>query len=273
MEESPNIPLENLEKKTSNAEKEDQTTPNPTTKILNPQSEKAPLPFNLGAKVEKLKISFPLIELIKNETYKYQIRKSLNFVKNDGSVNLFNDQLELIFGPDVNGKPLEGEIPPFYISLNIRDKILHKAMLDSGASHNSMPKSVMEKLKLDITGPYKDLFSFDSSQVKFLGLIKGLCVSLVQYPTKTILMDIVVDHIPPKYGMLLSRSQGAKLQGSLQLDMSYTTISVFGHLKKLYRETLMKYVVSSQARPQNFPIYSMHSDIDSFILYNAEQTQ
>ena len=58
-------------------------------------------------------------------------------------------------------------------------------------------------------------------------------------------MDIVVDDIPPKYGMLLSMSWGAKLQGYLQLDMSYATISVFGQPKKLYRETLMKYVVIS----------------------------
>jgi len=79
-------------------------------------------------------------------------------------------------------------------------------MLDSGASHNLMPKSMMEKLNLDITRPYKDLFSFDSSQVKCLGLIKDLCVTLIQYPAKSILMDIVVYDIPPKYGMLLSRS-------------------------------------------------------------------
>jgi len=83
-------------------------------------------------------------------------------------------------------------------------------------------------------------------------------------------MDIVVADIPPKYGMLLSRSWGVKLQGSLQLDMSYATILVFGQPKRLYRETLMKYVVSSPEKPQNFPFYSMHSDMDSFILYNAE---
>jgi len=83
-------------------------------------------------------------------------------------------------------------------------------------------------------------------------------------------MDVVVADIPPKYGMLLSRSWGEKLQGSLQLDMSYATISVFGQLKRLYQGTLMKYVVSSQEKPQNFPIYSMHSNMDSFILYNAE---
>ena len=90
-----------------------------------------------------------------------------------------------------------------------------------------------------------DLFSFDSSKVKCLVLIKDLCVTLVQYPGKSILMDIIVADIPPKYGMLLSRSWGEKLQGSLQLDMSYATISFFGQPKKLYRETLMNYMVSS----------------------------
>ena len=132
-----------------------------------------------------------------------------------------------------------------------------------------MPKVVMEKLNLDITRLYKDMFSFDSSQVKCLGLIKDMCVTLVQFPTKSIVMDIVVVDIPPKYGMLFSRSQGAKLQGSLQLDMSYATISVFGQQRKLYRETLMKYMVSSSDIPQNYHIYSMHYDLDSFKIGRA----
>jgi len=172
----------------------------------------------------------------------------------------------------VDGKIVVTGILPFYVSLHVHDKILHNAMFDSGASHNLMPKAVMERLNLDITRPYKDLFSFDSSQFKCLGLIKDLCVSLVQYPNKTILMDVVVADIPPKYGMLLSRSWGAKLQGSLQLDMSYATITVFGQPKRLYRETLMKYMVSSEEKPQNFPIYAVHSDIDSYILFNDNTT-
>ena len=75
-----------------------------------------------------------------------------------------------------------------------------------------MPKAVMENLNLDITRTYKDLFSFDSSQVKCLGLIKDLSVTLFQYLAKCIIMDIVVADIPAKYGMLLSRSWGEKLQ-------------------------------------------------------------
>jgi hypothetical protein len=68
--------------------------------------------------------------------------------------------------------------------------------------------------------------------------------------------------------MLLSRSWGAKLRGTLQLDMSYATILVFGQQRRLYRETLMKYMVSSQEKPHNYPLYSAHSYMDSFILYN-----
>ena len=32
----------------------------------------------------------------------------------------------------------------------------------------------------------------------------------------------------------------------------------------------MKYVVTSEDKPQNFPIFSIHSDMDSFILFNDE---
>ena len=130
-------------------------------------------------------------------------------------MNVLDDTPKLLFGPEVDGKLAHGAVLPFYVSLHIHGKVLHNAMFDSGASQNLMPKAVMEKLNLDVTRPYKDLFSFDSSQVKCLGLIKDLCVSLVQYPNKTILMDVVVADIPPKYGMLLSRSWGEKLQGSL----------------------------------------------------------
>jgi ribonuclease HI len=183
-------------------------------------------------------------------------------------MNLTDDRPEIIFGPEVDGRDDTGEVAPFYISLNINDLILHNAMLDSGASHNLMPKAVMEKLGLEVTRPYKDLHSFDSSKVNCIGLIKDLCITLVQIPSKRMVMDVVVADIPPKYGMFLSCSWGAKLKGTLQLDMSYATIPVFGQQRRLYRETLMKYMVSSQEKPHNYPLYSANSDLDSFILYN-----
>jgi hypothetical protein len=96
--------------------------------------------------------------------------------------------------------------PPFYTSLNIHDKVLHNCLMDSGASHNFMPKVVMEELGLEVTRAYHDLYSFDSRRVQCLGVIKDLVVSLFQLPMKIMVMDIMVADVPPKFGMLLSRS-------------------------------------------------------------------
>lgn len=99
-----NTRLENSQKEVPNKGKEDHPTQIPAVKTQNPQTEKAPFPFNLGEKLARLKISVPLIELIKNETYKTQINQTLDIAENEEYVNLFDDQPELIFGPDVNGK-------------------------------------------------------------------------------------------------------------------------------------------------------------------------
>ena len=109
--------------------------------------------------------------------------------------------------------------------MNVHDMVVHNTMLDSGASHNLMPKGVAESLGLEVTRHYKDLYSFDSRRVKCLGLIKYMVVTLNKLPSKTIVMDVVVAYIPPKFGVLLSRSWTSKLKGSLQMDMSYARYS------------------------------------------------
>ena len=101
------------------------------------------------------------------------------------------------------------------MSLNVHDTVFHNAMLYLGASHNLMPKGVVESLGLEITRPYKDLYSFYSKRVKCLGLIKDMVVSLNKFPSKTVVMDVVVADIPPKFGIFLSRSWTSKLKGSL----------------------------------------------------------
>lgn len=213
-------------------------------------------------------MSIPLTELLKNNQYKSHVAKML---KSDSSFDILNvddDQPELSFAQAIYGQLEDSEVPPFYLSLRIHQNILHNTMLDSRASHNFMKKAIMEKLGLDITHPYHELYSFDSGRVHCLGIIKDLVVSLDKIPTNNVLMDVVVFDIPPWFGMLLSRSWGAKLRGTLQLDFSYATIRIFEQLIKLYQEMKMKYMITSKERPNNHPIHVVHTYLESFILFN-----
>ena len=133
-------------------------------------------------------------------------------------VNFQDDKTTVTLGPMV--EELDESCPSFYISLNIHEKILHNCLLDSGASHNLMPKAVMDELGLNITKPYHDIFSFDSRKVKCLGLIKHLVINLSQLPSKSIVMDVVVVDIPPNFGLLLSRSWSKRIGGALHMDLT-----------------------------------------------------
>jgi hypothetical protein len=180
-------------------------------------------------------------------------------------INLEDDKSNIVFCPHFEGA--RDTVAPFYITLTLFDHLLHNYMLDSGASHNVMPKAIMDKLGLEITRPYGDLYSFDSRKFKCIGMIKDLVVNLAQIPAKSILMDVVVVDIPPKHGMLLSRSWGAKLGGYLQLDMTYSTIPVFGgQYTRLYRETRLAFTVGDPHNPNNHPVYIVDQDLGNCIL-------
>ena len=118
--------------------------------------------------------------------------------------------------------------PPFYTSLNIHDKVMNNYLMDLGESHNLMPKTIMDVLGFEITKTYHDLYSFDSRKVKCLGVIKDLIVTLFHLPMKSVVMDIVVADVPPKFGMLLCRYWIKIIGGNLQMDLSYATIHVLG---------------------------------------------
>jgi hypothetical protein len=238
------------------------------TKIPTREAEKTIGSFNLENEINKIKIIVPLVELAKTLMYRKKIAKTINFSDAESHTNVINledDRPTIMFGPHI--KNAKYFFAPFYITLTVHDHLLHKCMLDLGASHNLMPKVIMEKLGLEVTRPYRDLYSFDSRKVKCLGMIKDLVVNLSQIPVKSILMDVVVANVPAKYGMLLSRSWGPKLRGSLQLDMTYATILVFnGQLNRLYRETRLAYTVSDPQNLNNYPVYVTDQDLRICIL-------
>ena len=88
-------------------------------------------------------------------------------------------------------------------------------------------------------------------------------------PEKSRVMDVVVVNVPVKFGMLLSRSWAKKLKGTLQMDMSYTTIVIFGEQRRLYRENRLAYMISSPKYPENHPIYSVETNLGYAIFCNS----
>lgn len=172
--------------------------------------------FNVEKELERVKIPIPLSELFKNYGYKIQATKWIqnSLVDDEGDVISFQDENPtVVFGPSLD---MTYEIVPhFYETLKTNDSMLYNCMLDLGESHNLMPKYIMDHLKLEITKSYHDLYTIDSIRVPCLGLIKDLVVTLAQIPLKSVVLDIVVTDIHPKFGMLLSRSCCAKLGGTL----------------------------------------------------------
>ena len=97
---------------------------------------------------------------------------------------------------------------------------------------------------------------------------QGHGVNLGKIPSKTVVMDVVIAGIPPKFGVLLSRSWTSKLKGSLHMDMFYATIPVVGGNKILYSDKRSPYVVNNQEKPDNHAIYVVDTDLGSSILFN-----
>ena len=100
-------------------------------------------------------------------------------------------------------------------------------------------------------------------------MIKDLVVSLHQIPKKSMVIDIVVADVPPKFGILLSRSWSAKLKGSMQMDFSYATIPVFNTQRILWRGSRLKYMINSKECPENHLIYALDTEMGSTIFFNT----
>jgi hypothetical protein len=112
-------------------------------------------PFIFEHEIQKIRIPVPLSELVKKEDFKRSLSKLLQYEPPHPSTDSINIQYEnpvVVLGPMVEYR--DDSSPPLYISLNIHDKVMHNCLMDSGASHNLMPKIVMEELGLEVT---KDL--------------------------------------------------------------------------------------------------------------------
>jgi hypothetical protein len=117
----------------------------------------------LENELRNMKIPVHLSKLLKNENFKKSNMKVLQpptSVVTSDVISLQDENPTITVGPHIEDG--SDASPPFYISLDVHENILHDCLMDSGASHNVMTKVVMEELGMDITNPYQELYSFDS---------------------------------------------------------------------------------------------------------------
>jgi hypothetical protein len=98
--------------------------------------------YNIVDDLTKLNITLPFLEVVEIPQKKENIVKVLNNEhKHDSKVYaiFMNDQLQ-------HAPPFmrtRGKIPPFYVSLEKLELLLHNCMVDSGDTNNIMPLSIM----------------------------------------------------------------------------------------------------------------------------------
>ena len=95
---------------------------------------------------------------------------------------------------------------------------------------------------------------------------------MAQIPAKSVVMDIVVADIPARFSMLLSRSWGTKIGGSVKLDLTYATIPIFGgQERRLYRETRFVKKVTKVDDSVNSLVYSREGDFSCLMLEEDQE--
>jgi len=101
--------------------------------------------FNIEKELERVKIPIPLAKLSKKLGYKNQVSKWIQSYSVDVEgdvISLQDEKPSVLFGPSLD--LIDEIIPPFYVTLKAHDFLLYNWMLDSGSSHNLMPKVIMD---------------------------------------------------------------------------------------------------------------------------------
>ena len=97
--------------------------------------------------------------------------------------------------------------PPFYIFVNIMDKITHFCLIDGGSSPSVMSNIIMEELGLSCTNENAmSMLSYNSLQQTTIGETKDVTLVLCTHPEiRTTLSIQVIDMPIRNYSIILGR--------------------------------------------------------------------
>jgi hypothetical protein len=102
--------------------------------------------------------------------------------------------------------------------------LLKICVMDYGASSIFISLKVMEKLGLNTTQLYENLFGINSNKVKVYVPCENVEVFLFDFLHISLCMNILVIDVSDPWGIILSRIWYASLGGFLNTDLTHTHI-------------------------------------------------
>jgi hypothetical protein len=164
--------------------------------------------------------------------------------------------------------------PPFYIYVNIMDKIAHCCLIDGGLGPSVMSKINMEELGLYYTNENTiSMLSYNSLQKKTIGEIKDVTLVLCSHPEiRTTLSIQVIDMMVRNYSIILGRDWKALTCGYLSLYGTHLSVPWNGKNIIFLREGRISPYIESVPQPnvnyieENLGVYSIFFEEDNIPL-------
>jgi hypothetical protein len=163
---------------------------------------------------------------------------------------------------------------PFYISINIMDKIAHCCLIDGGSGPYVMSNIIMEELGLSCTNKNgRSMLSYNIIQQKTVGEIKHVTLFLCACPEIRRTLSIQVIDMPVRnYSIMLGRYWKALTCGYLSLDGTHLSIPWNGKNIIVLREGRISPYIESVPQPnvnyieEDLGVYSIFSEEDNISL-------
>lgn len=148
------------------------------------------VPYNILDSMKKMNVTMSMWDSLAIPGQKDMLHSTLsNFKVSDESKSPIGQvRTVLTNNPQEKDKQPSKEVgkevkpPLFYVSVIIGDKLVHKYMVDSGASSLVIPKQIVDKLGLKYQPLEKGVIQLDGTSVNALGVIKDLSLTLHACP-------------------------------------------------------------------------------------------
>jgi hypothetical protein len=162
--------------------------------------------------LSKLRITFPFMEVVKIPHQRENLLRILDNSDTRMEVAVINSKQQQRYS---SAKP-RGKVPPFYITIENHDVVLHNCFIDNGATNNIKPFSVMQALGMECTRNYQTgelIYAIDSRKVPAYGEIKYLYALIISSPHITTVFIVIVVDLPPVCGVFLGRDWCSMIGG------------------------------------------------------------